>query len=41
MVKSQMNLFDDKNEDKSVLNHIAIKHDLLEHIDADWVHGVS
>jgi len=24
-----------------VLNHIAIKHDLLEHIDANWVHGGS
>ncbi len=37
-----MNLFDDKNEDNFVLNHIAIKkHDLLKHIDANWVHGGS
>lgn len=36
-----MNLFDDKNEDNFVLNRITIKHDLLEHIDANWVHGGS
>jgi hypothetical protein len=30
-----------QNVDNFVLNHIAIKHDLLKHIDANWVHGGS